>query len=467
MKPIHIITLALMCYPVLSIAGNEGGGGDVRVCYDHDGKTILDMESYDMFVARSEYRLDTGRPELGTNKPGDDTIPYLDQTMAIFDRLAQIDLRASELFKKEAALFAEDHIMDPSQDDVRIVPGLIDNGDSGERHIQESSKHCPIIRRERMAWLNDDPKPHQARYELTERLWKAAPNSVKAAVIRHEVIWRTERELFYSNEVRTSRDTQYYNGVISSKQFNNYNWNDYRNILRAQENNGGPNWLDRPFSVMINDIVFNTKRAFEYPCGSFGGDSLDSLPLSIYGVPFDSVAGELVEFHCDLTLKRATPRSSVRITVGQMPMTLKARSPFTMDDKGQLRYAEVTEGEIQLPESLGGGWFTLPAQYVNFTNNQITSFYVGFQNALELNIEGNRIYATNRVELDPELRPLKFRAWFCDRRRSVTLLGKKYRNIYGYYDLHFDYKSNLVTFQKRDECRDLVSKDKIEFMRPH
>jgi hypothetical protein len=207
---------------------SSGGGGDVVVCYNKRDE-VIDMESYDIWTGPMHSRLTFTRPPVGENdNSADKQDTYMDQVNEVLGHLGTLDPVFAERLKKIAAEFSPEEIA--RKETINMVPAIALNGDAHAIVIPEATEKCHRLIQERMFWQVDNPRPHQYKYQLVERLWTKAPAAVRASVILHESIWKVERELF---DPTTSANSQYFNAVINSVEFRSYTVQNYLTLISS------------------------------------------------------------------------------------------------------------------------------------------------------------------------------------------------------------------------------------------
>lgn len=201
---------------ILALAATEGGGGgDVVVCYK-DNK-IKDMQLYDIWNTgpNREYRLSIER---------DFETPYMEQLARTAKRLSRLDIGFAEYLLEHGKNFAPENI---NNELVSLVPSISIDGD-GKHRVLPNEPGCDKVVIKRIAQFNINPLPFGSKFLIAQGLWEHAPDDTKAALIQHELIYVYAKKLF--NE-KTSRNTQFFNALISSKEFEELKLIDYILIL--------------------------------------------------------------------------------------------------------------------------------------------------------------------------------------------------------------------------------------------
>lgn len=465
---IYILTTFLIFNQ--SFAGNEGGGGDVIVCYDSKGK-IKDMESLDVWVGKTELGLKLPRLPLGENDLSIEERPYMDQVKEVFDRLKKLDPIMGKKFYLDAQMFSPDSIQ--NEENIAIVPKLHDNGDGAQKVFPNASQtSCSKIVRERLVWQNDKPKTFQSPYEIVEHLWNLAPESVKASVIQHEVILRTDRKYFSPTN---SRDSQYYNAVISSEEFDQIDVLEYLKILIDQKNDGGRPWNENgPFSVYYRGIIFKTDglRILDEVFGHQGYSPIDQMiNIVVEGevYPIKIMKGAWLKFSDEGHLIYVNKvKNEMPIYIHGSPMYI---SKIELFKNTFLKSAVLAKSSIlDLPPGHQPSTITLESHNeVSFYTNgglRAATPRIAPGNVLELKMDYDSktvipLYRTvtsqNTIEFDFEGRLKKAYARFCSsKHQEIEFKNKKVKNLKGEYFIEFDYRSMtkpLVVSQWYEYCQ--------------
>lgn len=256
----------------------SGGGGDVIVCHK-DGK-IVDIESLDIYHINPHYNLTFARKALGEN---DISIPeaslYGEQINLALDHLESFDpvfagkvREVADSLVKETDLVARGEKSSVVNPVAEIEINAVTN-DSSLEHLPSKTANCEFLTQQRMFWQVDDPGAHQYGYQVNLQLWKLSPESVKAKLITHESVWKREREMFGKPE--TSMNSQYFNAVLHSNEFNKYTLSDYVTLLRSLKYPDDKTWYKDGtlFSLMETGAIFDTHSILIY--------NMDSPPLGI------------------------------------------------------------------------------------------------------------------------------------------------------------------------------------------
>jgi len=181
-----------MMGPGVALAGHEvGNGGNGVVCRNGSG-AITTVQLLDYFQYEDKLPYDLG-PKSWT---------YLQKVDFALTRLEKLDSTRATYFQKEANQFTSvTHWQDGP---LQSIP------DSGFVPVPAN---CSI---QQMAVQHVNNDSQGKRYAVTNDLWNWLDDDGKAGLILHEVIYREEIRLGYTDSIKA----RYYNAVISSDQIN-------------------------------------------------------------------------------------------------------------------------------------------------------------------------------------------------------------------------------------------------------
>lgn len=225
---------ALACALVVVItsgvvfAGGSTGGGNVVECQNSTGgaSSMRLLDYYEAELLMPELARD-----LGNGKTVDERVEYA------LDRLEDFDKSRADRYRKGAANFMSDtrfvtKVELPSLNDHDYVP---------------LEQHCKI---RQLAIQNISPYPQAKKFTIRQEFWNQLTTDDKAGLILHELIYEEAMAAGQKN----SRNSRYFNAVISSAMMGNLSQGEYeaRVKLAGLDVNGGvkiamsPVWSRNP-----------------------------------------------------------------------------------------------------------------------------------------------------------------------------------------------------------------------------
>lgn len=335
MKTQSLITKALLAAsllaPTIGHAQSVGsrGGGDVVVCYDQN-KNITDMVAYDFWNASKQYTL---------NVTVDRTTPYMKQIEKNMERLKKIDPMFASHLLDIAQSFSPANIAKT----VGFQPGIGDNGDSGRSIVPESrDSGCAEQEILRIAEFSVDPLPYERSYKITKYLWDHANESVKFAIVQHEIIYAYSKEAI---EETQSTKAQLYNALISSNEFNTMTSESYQKFIKNLGWSKG-----QLFSIIRNGFTFSINSFFSRPNDKeapyFGGYLPFPQNSNLGG---KSVSVSYIDFLMDGTLRAIElAEASTLTTLDNTLVTLPKGSTVWIKNE-KVKVADIEEANYLNP----------------------------------------------------------------------------------------------------------------------
>ena len=210
MKQLVTGVIALMLSLSAMAEATEGvGGGHGVVCRAYKGGPIQSVQLLDHYEATNVYSF-TGI-DMGPSYSYKDKINY------VINRLAKIDPLMAGLIEKEISEFnAEDfliekhalkHIYDTQEDILFKDSCLLEQFAINKKNLL----------------LGEKP------YLIVKELWNSSSSETRAGTSLHEVIYRLFKK--NSSKIKNSKAARYYNALISSKEFNTYTVEMYKDAV--------------------------------------------------------------------------------------------------------------------------------------------------------------------------------------------------------------------------------------------
>ena len=222
MKLISFIALNLVMFGSNTYArsGGAGNGGDAIVCPD---KVML-LDSYEAHKMR--LNIDLSNPNVGKNS-------WRTMVNVAVRRLEKFDENTSSKLYDYAMEMVNDFEkfqMFPDARGKHVYLGkdvIAEINDSEHVSTPEGCEEHP-----RQMVSQRVPKfKYEYRYEFSKSLWDKMTLQDQAMTILHEAWYR----IMLENGAKNSRATRYINGLVSSKEFESFTFNEYLGELRATE----------------------------------------------------------------------------------------------------------------------------------------------------------------------------------------------------------------------------------------
>lgn len=293
MQKINLL-LFLMHFSAWAAGGGNGigNGGPVFAYPTQDYRGCKSLSSYtraeivDYHFARKEWGLlpDLGAPEDWKEVPGLDLLEegYLKPVKFVLHRLRRLSPDRAERYWKSALEFQADH---RKRKDVCLT-----------RIPDDNLRYTPVGADPLQIVIHSDPKvPEDARYLVSEDLWKLLDETNRAGLILHEVIYREALE----NGQDNSYLTQYFNAWISSKKIETLTQEQFNDLLKRVSFK----------TVEIQGLPYDVKSLkFHSPHQVASGKIVDVGSWNHEGVLLSPYSGD-VSFYGDGKLESA---SSIR-----------------------------------------------------------------------------------------------------------------------------------------------------------
>lgn len=225
MKNLLVLVFGLLLTFVTgkSFAGvGSSGGGNVIVCKSNKDAELLDY--YEARVIRG-LKIDLG----------DASLNYLDKVRYVLNRLKKIDPNRAEEYFEDLDDFEKSSRIIDNFELTPVDDSLISGLPSGCELKQAAVQHPPEF-------------PNDPYYIISGNLWKLLSENGKAGLVLHEIIYR---EMLHNN-AKDSKGARYYNGIISSLNYNYATLTEYPEILSS---------VQLSFQDSVDKVCYRSKNS--------------------------------------------------------------------------------------------------------------------------------------------------------------------------------------------------------------
>lgn len=334
--------------------GGSTGGGNVVSCTD----PLTGLKTHRLL---DYYEAETLMPELLPDLSGGKT--ELEKVDFVLSRLEKHDAKRAQKYR----VIAHDFFKNTQFILNKVLPDINDHG-----YVPKES-HCVI---EQLAVQNISPFPQAKKYVIRDEFWKKLSVEDRAGLILHEVIYEEAMAMGQ----KTSRNSRYFNALVSSKKLETMSAVDYADRLdRVGFTDGGSKPVDPspwafsatrmtahpgvPFSASLSEFIINgTGHTFSF----FKVSGVSWLTLSadgnLTGTPTRFEIGENVIQVSVRTLDRGEifelkvsvqePRDSMLAIVGM---------PFSED---LLRWAPNGPLVKSIRKGVGPAWLSVTGDHL-------------------------------------------------------------------------------------------------------